>query len=112
MLQPEKSYVLLANNAPQQSSRSFDRLDELVSVNDDGHVVFTHTAFDFSSMNSTAFSIGLVQQLEKRSLSAWAIAEAAFLNERYDQHAEALALYTKALSVLQACYSTISTTVQ
>ncbi len=105
----DQSYVIVNPSeavAPFQESplnTTTSSLANMVRMSPAGFVIFPITIFDFTTLDSHPSHENTIQIYEKNAEKAWALAEAAYLNERYNQSIESLALYNRSMELL---YST------
>lgn len=107
----DKSLVIVdMENIPESKNETMSQsLTSLVAMTSSGHVTYPITIFDFSNLKydtSNTSQVELVTELEESGKQAWVIAEAAFLNDKYNKNAEALSLYIKALHLLLYSFNT------
>jgi serine/threonine-protein kinase ULK/ATG1 len=94
------SFIMVDNMSSDKAKLNLSSLSSMITMTNSGHINYPNVIFDFSQYKCGNDQLQLLQQIEEKCKRVWAIAEAAYLMDRYNKQIEALCLYTRALGLL------------
>jgi serine/threonine-protein kinase ULK/ATG1 len=105
--QEKESFIIVDKLPEEVQSHINASLSTMLILTSSGHISYPNMIFDFSLLRRTTDPKNL-DEVEAKCKRSYAIAEAAFLMDRYDKQMEALCLYTRALDALNEAYKLLN----
>jgi serine/threonine-protein kinase ULK/ATG1 len=104
----DSSFIMVDNGIPEKiRTHIMTSLSNMITMTTSGHINYSNIIFDFSQLrhgNDHKF----IDQIEGKCKRSWAVAEAAYLMDKYNKQMEALCLYTRSLDLLHQTFKLLN----